>query len=79
MDPDSQMIMQIILVAEVRGKDAQAVAEQTLETTARDLQLKMLLLADALASVGISVRIGRGNKVTKTLTGDSLPSFLLKE
>lgn len=79
MDPDSQMIMQIIVVAEVRDTKAQAVAEQMLETTARDIQLKLMMLADALASVGISVQVGRRAKRTKTLTGDSLPQFLLKE
>lgn len=68
----------ITAVAEVRGKAARDVAEQLLETTARDLQLKLMLLSDALASVEIAFTVNRVEK-KRTLTGDSLPAFLLKE
>lgn len=79
VDPRDLVTLSVTVVVELRDEQARAVAEEALEITGRDLQLKMMLLADALVSATITMKVGRHGGFTRTLTGDSLASFLLKE
>lgn len=58
LDPNDVMTLRITVASVIRDEATRKVAEEILESTARDLRLKLMLLGDALTGVEISHRMG---------------------
>lgn len=74
--PVNMVTLRVTALAIIDDEKAREVALRLLEDTARDLQLKLLLLADGLPGVEIDHRVGNGTLISKSISSESLPLWL---
>ena len=75
LDPNDVMSLRITAAAVMRDEATRKIAEEILESAARDLKLKLMMLGDALAGVEIAHRMGtRAWNVMSLTTSDGIPA-----
>lgn len=78
MKSDNLLTLRVTAVVYIESEAAREEARRIMQTLARDMNLKLLLLCDALPGVNVAEKQGSGTFRTYSLSGDDMSQWTME-